>query len=140
MQAACGRDRGLAVLGLAADLEPVRLEDRAGARPETRVVVDDQHSRHKHIVAQESARRSTASHTILTLAPARLHDGEPLASPGALACSRLDPVALEQRLVLAPLRADFHVQLEVDLVAEEVLDVRARLHPDLAHHRATLAD
>ena len=57
MQAACGRDRGLAVLGLAADLEPVRLEDRAGTCPETRVVVDDQHGWHKHIVAQESARR-----------------------------------------------------------------------------------
>ena len=56
---------GFAVLGLAADLEPVRLEDRAGACPETRLIlVDDQHGWHKHIVAQESGRGSTASHTI----------------------------------------------------------------------------
>jgi hypothetical protein len=43
--------RRLAVLGLADDLEPLRLQHRAGTSAKAGMIVDDQEGRHKLMVA-----------------------------------------------------------------------------------------
>src|SRR5258706_11295560 len=52
----------------------------------------------------------------------------------------LQPEALEGRLVTPPARSHLHEQLEKNRVTEQRLDLRARAHADVLHHRAVLPD
>src|SRR5712691_4703058 len=52
----------------------------------------------------------------------------------------LEPEAFQELLVAAPLRGDFHVQLEEDAAAEQRLDLGTGARPDLLHDRASLTD
>ena len=76
----CDRDRGVAVLGLADDLEALRLQDRTRRRSKAWVVVDDENACHVLIVAESERLWSTGNRTLFVLRPAAAR-GNP--RPGA---------------------------------------------------------
>src|SRR5689334_5635664 len=48
--------------------------------------------------------------------------------------------AVEERPVLAPAGLHLHMQIEIDLDAEQLFHLRARQRPDLLQHRRTTPD